>query len=434
MRVTRLELFDYRNYSHLHLEPSPGLNLIVGPNAQGKTNLLESLYALATTKSARASRDTDLVRFGAQACRIVADVERDMSGEVTVEMAIAAAGTTGTERKLVKVNHGKQARVTDLIGNLNAVLFSSTDLDIVRGEPEERRRFLNYEIAQVSPRYVLALGSYRRALEQRNRLLKDVRWGNAGTDSLDAWTVQIIEHGSKLIERRRAYLEKLSVHAAEMHRSLTDGIETLTLDYVPSFSLPPDAVTAEQVAEAFRDALAAVRRDEIQRGSTLLGPQRDDLLFRVGADEASAVDARTFGSQGQQRTVALSLRLAERRLIEEMVGEPPVVLLDDVLSDLDERRRGQIFALALSGGQTFLTTTDLTAIPEKAVADAHVWRVTAGTVEQVEASRGSHIIEDRENVADPVEETSGEPQEEIPPQTAEKASKSGRRKNRGTEK
>jgi DNA replication and repair protein RecF len=390
MRVTRLELYDFRNYPTLRLEPSPGLNLIVGPNAQGKTNLLESLYVLATTKSARASRDTDLVRFGAQACRIVADVERETSGEVTVEMAIAAAGATGTgERKLVKVNHGRQARVTDLIGNLNAVLFSSTDLDIVRGEPEERRRFMNYEIAQVSPRYVLALGAYRRVLDQRNRLLKDVRWGHAGTESLDAWTVQLIEHGAKLIERRRAYLEKLSAHAAEMHRALTDGIETLTLEYIPSFPLPPEVVTAEEVAEAFRGALAAVRRDEIHRGSTLLGPQRDDILFRVGADEANAVDARTFGSQGQQRTVALSLRLAERRLIEEMVGEPPVVLLDDVLSDLDERRRGQIFALALSGGQTFLTTTDLSAIPEEAVARAQVWRVTAGTVERAEASTGN---------------------------------------------
>jgi DNA replication and repair protein RecF len=386
MRVTRLELFDFRNYTALQLQPSPGLNLIVGPNAQGKTNLLESLYALATTKSPRASRDTDLVRFGAQACRIVAEVERETSGEVTLEMAIAAAGTAGTERKLVKVNYGRQVRVTDLIGNLNAVLFSSIDLDIVRGDPEERRRFLNYEIAQVSPRYVLALASYRRALDQRNRLLKDVRWGNTGADSLDAWTAQIVEHGSKLIERRRAYLEKLSVHASEMHRALTDGIETLTLEYAPSFPLPPDAVTADEVAVAFQNELHAVRRDEIQRGSTLLGPQRDDIIFRVGSDESTMVDAKTFGSQGQQRTVALSLRLAEKRLIEEMVGEPPVVLLDDVLSDLDERRRNQIFALALSGGQTFLTTTDLKALPPEAIAQAQVWRVTAGTVEQAPLS------------------------------------------------
>lgn len=388
MRVTRLELFDFRNYARLTLEPSPGLNLLVGPNAQGKSNLMESLYVLATTKSARAGRDTELVRFGADACRVVADVHRESAGGgVELEIAIGAAGATGigTERKLVKVNRSKQPRVTDLIGNFNAVLFSSIDLDIVRGDPEERRRFLNYEIAQVSPRYVLALAAYRRALEQRNRLLKDVRWGHVGLDSLDAWTAQIVDHGAKLIERRRAYLDKLSAHAAEVHGALTSGAETLLVDYAPSFPLAEGAVTAEDVAAEFTRALGEMRRDEIQRGSTLLGPQRDDLCFRVGKDAESAVDVKTFGSQGQQRTVALSLRLAERRLIEEMVGEPPVVLLDDVLSDLDETRRAQIFALALSGGQTFLTTTDLTAIPAEAVANAAVWNVRAGEVEKADA-------------------------------------------------
>ena len=189
MRVSRLELTNFRNYAALDFAPSAGLNLIIGPNAQGKTNILEALYALATTKSHRARRDTDLVRFGAEAARIVADVSRDLAGDALLEMAIAApsgnGGNGGGEKKIVKVNHGKQARVTDLIGNFNAVLFSSTDLDIVRGEPEERRRFLNYEIAQVSPRYVLALAAYKRALEQRNRLLKDVKYG---ATELNRWT------------------------------------------------------------------------------------------------------------------------------------------------------------------------------------------------------------------------------------------------------
>ncbi len=385
MYVTRLELHDFRNYHTLRLEPSPGLNLFVGPNAQGKSNLLESLYTLATTKSTRARRDGEMIRFGAAVCRIVADVERENAGDVVVEMAIGSSGGVGSERKLVKVNHGKQPRVTDLIGNLNAVLFSSVDLDIIRGEPEERRRFLNYEIAQVSPRYVLALGAYRRALEQRNRLLKDMKYGGAaaygGVDFLDAWTTQLVEHGSKMVERRRAYLDKLSFHAAEVHQALTEGRETLTVEYDPSFAIESGVVTAEEVSDVFTEALRSLGRDEIQRGTTLLGPQRDDLIFRVGTDAESAVDVQRYGSQGQQRTAALSLRLAERRLIEEMVGEPPIVLLDDVLSDLDEKRRAQIFQLALSGGQTFLTTTDLSAIPPSAIAQATVWNVSAGTVE-----------------------------------------------------
>jgi DNA replication and repair protein RecF len=340
-------------------------------------------------------------------------------------MAIAAPGSVGTERKLVKVNNGKQPRVTDLIGNFNAVLFSSVDLDIVRGDPEERRRFLNYEIGQVSPRYVLALGAYRRALEQRNRLLKDVRFGLVRADSLEAWTEQIVEHGAKVVERRRSYLEKLTAHAEEMQQELTGKQETLVLEYLSSFALtngqtvttvdpdpldetrdsgsdpaidgteiaeagsryetdaPLPALTlpvADEVAQAFRRALAHVRRDELQRGTTLLGPQRDDLAFRVGANKEGGVDVKTYGSQGQQRTVALALRLAERRLIEEAVGEPPVVLLDDVLSDLDEARRSQIFTLALGGGQTFLTTTDLSAIPASVVEQAQVWNVTNGVV------------------------------------------------------
>lgn len=388
MRVTRLELFDFRSYSSLRLEPGPGLNLFVGPNAQGKTNLLEALYALATTKSNRAGRDSEMVRFGADACRIVAMVERTTSGDVELEMAIGAAGATNIvgERKVVKINHGRQQRVTDLIGSFNAVLFSSTDLDIVRGDPEERRRFLNYEIAQVSPRYVLALGAHKRALEQRNRLLKDLKWGSPHADvgSLDAWSAQLVEHGAKLIERRRAYLDKLTSHAADVHSALTNGGETLVVEYQPSFPLPEAAITAEEIGEAFLQSLAPLRRDEIQRGSTLLGPQRDELCFRVGASKETAIDVKTFGSQGQQRTVALSLRLAERRLIEEMVGEPPAVLLDDVLSDLDEARRGQIFALALSGGQTFLTTTDLGAIPADVVARATIWNVRTGEVTPAE--------------------------------------------------
>jgi DNA replication and repair protein RecF len=383
MRVTRLELHDYRNYHSLRIEPSPGLNLFVGPNAQGKTNLLESLYVLATTKSTRTRRDGELIRFGAAVMRIVAEVERENAGDVALEMALGASGGIGGERKLIKVNHSKTAKLTDLIGNLNAVLFSSVDLDIIRGEPEERRRFLNYEIAQVSPRYVMALGAYRRALEQRNKLLKDLKFGGYSlTEMLDAWTEQLVEHGAKLVERRNSYIEKLAIHAASVHQSLTEGRETLVIEYLPSIPLDTNATgfTDTEIAETFRNALSGLRRDEMQRGTTLMGPQRDDLLFRVGADRDTAVDVQRYGSQGQQRTAALSLRLAERNLIEEMVGEPPIVLLDDVLSDLDEQRRAQIFALALKGGQTFLTTTDLNAIPSEALTHATIWNVAGGQV------------------------------------------------------
>ncbi|MBC7806491.1 MAG: DNA replication/repair protein RecF [Akkermansiaceae bacterium] len=383
MRVSRLELFDFRNYDQVHIEPAAGLNVFVGANAQGKTNLLEAVCALATTKSVRAGRDNEMVRFGAEACRIVAAVVKETgSGDTLLEMAIGAGTPQSTaERKLVKINHGKQPRIADLIGHLNAVFFSSLDLDIVRGDPSERRRFLDYEIAQVSPAYLIAYAQFRKALEQRNRLLKDIRFGSVSADALDTWTEQIIRHGARLMERRRSYITQLAQHADTVQRSITDGAETLTVEYCPSFVIPEGAVSEGDIAEAFRAALTAVRRDELARGSTLLGPQRDDLLFRVGSDAATATDVRLYGSQGQQRTVALALRLAERRLLEEMVGEPPVVLLDDVLSDLDERRRKEVLALSLTGGQqTFLTVTEAEALPEEARNAATIWEVKAGVV------------------------------------------------------
>ncbi|MBC8139320.1 MAG: DNA replication/repair protein RecF [Fibrella sp.] len=383
MRVSRLELFDFRNYDHLRIEPGAGLNVFVGNNAQGKTNLLEAVCTLATTKSVRAGRDNEMVRFGAEACRIVAEVVKETgSGDTLLEMAIGAGTPQSTaERKLVKINHGKQSRIADLIGHLNAVFFSSLDLDIVRGDPTERRRFLDYEIAQVSPAYLIAYAQFRKALEQRNRLLKDIRFGSVSADALDTWTEQIIRHGARLMERRRSYITQLAQHADTVQRSITDGAETLTVEYCPSFVIPEGAVSEADIAESFRTALTAVRRDELARGSTLLGPQRDDLLFRVGADAVVATDVRLYGSQGQQRTVALALRLAERRLLEEMVGEPPVVLLDDVLSDLDERRRKEVLALSLTGGQqTFLTVTEAEALPEEARSAATIWEVKAGVV------------------------------------------------------
>ena len=372
MQVSRLELTDFRNYERLEFTPGAGLNVLVGPNAQGKTNVLEALYALATTKSHRTSRDTELVRFGAPLARVTAEVQK--LGDITNDLELAiGAGGVGTSGKLVKLGGSKQPRLTDLLGHLNAVLFASTDLDIVRGEPDERRRFLNYEISQLSPRYALALAAYRKALEGRNRLLKDFKHGHGDVASLEAWTGPVIEHGAKLIERRKAWLERLTALAAPIHESLTGGLETLHVGYIASFPL-----TEASIPEAFAAALKAIRREETARGVTTLGPQRDDLTFRIGPPGGTLLDARTYGSQGQQRTVALALRLAERQLIEETIGEPPIVLLDDVLSDLDESRRIQIFALSLSGGQTFLTTTDLAPIPLDAVKNARVVTVRQG--------------------------------------------------------
>lgn len=373
MHVTSLKLEHFRNYGTLRIEPGEGLNIFVGRNAQGKSNLLESLYILATSKSSRAGKDTELIRFGDVGTRIIADVIREKNSDIEIEMALSQ-----TEKKAARINGVKHTRLSEVIGQLNAVLFDSGDLEIIRGEPSVRRRFLDLEIAQTSPRYVLALGSYRKTLEQRNRLLRDLRDGRipgSARDSLPAWNESLAQHGARLIERRRLFLERLAQIAAEMHRTLSDERDDLQVTYLPSFAI--DGLTeASDIQRRFLEELALVMGEETARGTTVRGPQRDDIAFLVNGQ-----DCRLFGSQGQQRTVALSLKLAERQLIEELVGEPPLLLLDDVLSDLDDARRGLLFDLtARAGSQTFLSCTNLRAFSKGVLERAVVYSVTAGEV------------------------------------------------------
>ena len=375
MHVTSLKLENFRNYGSLRIEPGEGLNVFVGRNAQGKSNLLESLYILATSKSSRAGKDPELIRFGQAGTRIAADVIREKNSDVEIEMALSQ-----TEKKVARINGVKHVRLSEVIGQLNAVLFDSGDLEIIRGEPSVRRRFLDLEIAQTSPRYVLALGAYRKTLEQRNRLLRDLRDGRvpySSRDSLPAWNEGLAQHGARLIERRQLFLGRLAELAAETHRTLSDERDVLEVEYLPSFAL--DGLTeAADIQARFLEELASVSGEETARGTTVRGPQRDDIAFCVNGQ-----DCRLFGSQGQQRTVALSLKLAERRLIEELVGEPPLLLLDDVLSDLDDARRALLFDLtARAGSQTFLSCTNLRAFSPDVLARATVYAVTAGEVER----------------------------------------------------
>jgi DNA replication and repair protein RecF len=373
MRVTRLELENFRNYDQLHLEPGKELNVFVGRNAQGKSNLLEALYVLATSKSSRAAKDTELIRFGQTQARITASVTREISIDLEIDLVVSQS-----EKKSARLNGVRHTRLSEVIGQVNAVLFDSGDLEIIRGEPSVRRRFLDLEIAQTSPRYVHALGAFRKALEQRNRLLRDLRDGRFGADAqavLPAWSAQMAQHGALLIERRQRFLKRLSEIAAEVHQTLSDGRDRLEIAYCPSFALEA-ATDAPEIESQFLSALSGIEREEMNRGVTLRGPQRDDIAFLV-----DGLDCRLFGSQGQQRTVALSLKLAERQLIEEMVGEPPLLLLDDVLSDLDDVRRRHLFALtAQSGSQTFLSCTNLRAFSKGVLEQAHLFGVSSGEI------------------------------------------------------
>ena len=373
MQITGLRLHNFRNYETLEITPGPGLNVFVGRNAQGKSNVLEAVYVLATSKSTRASKDGELIRFNCDAAQATADVVRDQTSDVEIALLLSH-----TEKKAFRLNGVRHTKMAEAIGQMNSVLFDSNDLEIIRGEPVLRRRFLDLEIAQTSPRYVYALGAFRKTLEQRNKVLRDLRDGILSSESRDmlpAYNEQLSLHGGRLMERRRLFLERLAVLATDVHTSLSDGRDTLTIRYVPSFDTG-SAVSADEMQHVYLAELERISQDESTRGTTLRGPQRDDIVFMVNNQ-----DCRLYGSQGQQRTVALSLKLAEREVLTELMGEPPILLLDDVLSDLDDHRRRHLFALAESGGsQTFLSCTNLRAFSPGLLEQACVFSVDSGRV------------------------------------------------------
>lgn len=366
MQIQRLLLTDFRSCAQLNLEPAPGINIFTGANAQGKSTLLEAIYLLATSRSPRAGKDGELVRWGQDYAIASAAVKRDQRGDVDLEVSLSR-----TERRVMRINHTRRARILDLVGQLNAVLFSSEDLDIVRGEPSARRRFLNLSISQVSPHYCHGLLQYRKVLEQRNRLLKMMKETGRDSDTLAVWNDQLVAAGSRLVERRIAFLSELQQYAGRVYADLAGAGEQLEISYVPSFSVEG----ASSVADAFRACLEPLARDEVARGTTLLGPHRDDVVFSI-----NGADVRVFGSQGQQRSVALAVRLSEVELMSERAGEPPVLLLDDAGSELDEARRGRLFALVTGGYQTFVTCTDTAALPAALLDAATRYVVVGGQV------------------------------------------------------
>ncbi|MCC2668101.1 MAG: replication and repair protein RecF [Armatimonadetes bacterium] len=368
MILRHLSLLEYRNYPSLQQEFSPSLNVLVGPNAQGKSNLLEAVYLLATSKSMRGSKDIELIRWDHPSALVSGQILRDKTNDTELEVALSR-----TEKKSLVVNTIRVTRAMDFIGQLKAVSFSISDLDVVRGEPTRRRRFLDLEISQLSPSYCHSLSYYRKITEQRNRLLKMARdrsQRGSVLETLSSWNDQLVTYGSKIVERRKQFLKQLQEFAHPVHGVLTDQQERLSVVYHPSFKGPEDL---EGIQEAYRQALSEVREEELRRQVSLIGPHRDDVVFLVNGR-----DIRTFGSQGQQRTVALSVKLAEVELMRDLTGEPPVCLLDDVFSELDAQRRAHIFDVTLNNCQTFLSTTDVELLPASVLKQAQLFRTREG--------------------------------------------------------
>ena len=358
MRLRRLRLRNHRNYAQLDLTPGPGVNVFIGANGQGKTNLLEAVAMLALSSSPRARREHELVGPVGPGSRIEAQVETD--GSVR-ELSIALDVEGERTRRAIEVDGGRR-RAFDLPGHFRAVLFWPDDLGLVKGGPEGRRRFLNQMLVQVQPGYARALSGLRRILEQRNSLLKRIAAGEGGEDMLHAWNQELVQVGGEIVDARAKAVAELEPEAARCHRQIAAG-ERLEICYEG----PP-----ENLAEAVNNSLA----EDLRRGSTSVGPHRDDLRILLDGQEA-----RSYGSQGQQRTAVVSLKLAEAALIEKRAGERPVLLLDDVLSELDGDRRAALLNEVGAGGQVIVTSVEAGPFPPELIAKAMVWTVSEGTIE-----------------------------------------------------
>ena len=383
IHISHLSLSNFRNYERLELDIPPRLSVLYGDNAQGKSNLLEAIYLLATTRSHRATTERELLswsvpRDGVEVSRLVAQVQK-AGGPVQVELALMAsfpATTDGPEeagapeprlvQKRIKVN-GINRRAIDLVGQVNVVLFTSQDIDIISGAPSTRRRYLDVTSSQVDSRYLRTLQQYNKVLTQRNHLLRMIRERRAGVDQLGFWDSELVSNGSYLIEARLRMVSELDKLAQPVHERLTGEKETLQMEYVRSVG-----------ADDFEERLTRVREREVAQGMSVVGPHRDNVSFTV-----NGTDMNTYGSRGQQRTIALSLRLAEASFMQARTHETPVLLLDDMLSELDIPRRQHLLDFIASQQQVVITTTDLDCFTPSFLAEASVFRVKEGTVTPV---------------------------------------------------
>lgn len=368
MHIEHLSLTNYRNYKTLDLSFSPEINVFIGENAQGKTNIMEAIYVLSMAKSHRTTNDRELIRWEQEYGKIEGEVHRKY-GKLPLELVLSKKG------KKARVNHLEQKRLSNYIGQLNVVMFAPEDLDLVKGSPLVRRRFLDMEIGQISPVYLHDLLKFQKVLKQRNTILRENRGKSNFTDiTFDIYTEQYIQVAVQIIRKRFYFMELLQKWAEPIHKGISREIESLKVSYGTLKELN-SGQTVEEMENILEEKLKSMRVREIERGLTLVGPHRDDLYFFV-----NGYNIQTYGSQGQQRTTALSLKLAEIELVKQEVGEPPVLLLDDVLSELDDYRQSHLLNTIQGQVQTFITTTNITGIDHETIRQATIYNVNAGVV------------------------------------------------------
>lgn len=374
MRATRLKLNYYRNYETLDLKPESGLNVIVGENAQGKTNAVEALFFCAFGRSHRTPRDQELINRGMSGAYVGLEAQTK-SGERRIEMKLRAG-----ERKKVFLDRLETKRTGELMGVINVVMFSPEDLELIKGAPAERRRFLDMELSQIRPAYYYRLQQYNAALKQRNALLKGEPGRERPTavrelrDQLYVWDEQLAAAGADVMRMRMDFTRRLASIAEALHYRISGGRERLQVSYEASVDA---SEYGGNLRGALEEVLYASAYEDIRRGYTTVGPHRDDLSVTFGGESV-----RTYGSQGQQRTAALSLKLSELQLLKEEKGEAPILLLDDVLSELDDPRQRALVE-AMEGCQCFLTCTSLAGLERAGMKDIHAYRCENGTLREM---------------------------------------------------
>ena len=373
MKLTNLQLQNFRNYESVQLEFTDGVHVFIGENAQGKTNLMESIYALAMTKSHRTTNDKELIGWNKEFATIKGTVEKTAT-KTNLELQFSKKG------KIAKVNYLEQKRLSSYLGNLNVILFAPENLTLVKGSPQNRRKFVDMELGQMSSLYLYDLVEYNRVLKQRNTYLKQLAIKKKQPDEyLDVLSEMLSELASKIVFHRLDFMKQLEALAIPIHDQLSLGREKFSVSYQATIPLE-DGLTPSQMKEIYMNQFKKNQTREADQATTLIGPHRDDLIFYL-----NEVPVQTYGSQGQQRSTVLSLKLAEIELMKLSTGEYPLLLLDDVLSELDDDRQTHLIKAIENKVQTFITTTSLDGIKQQFINEPAVIPIEKGTIVKTES-------------------------------------------------
>ncbi|MBF1720451.1 MAG: DNA replication/repair protein RecF [Streptococcus sp.] len=373
MKLTNLQLQNFRNYESVQLEFTDGVHVFIGENAQGKTNLMESIYALAMTKSHRTTNDKELIGWNKEFATIKGTVEKTAT-KTNLELQFSKKG------KIAKVNYLEQKRLSSYLGNLNVILFAPENLTLVKGSPQNRRKFVDMELGQMSSLYLYDLVEYNRVLKQRNTYLKQLAIKKKQPDEyLEVLSEMLSELASKIVFHRLDFMKQLEALAIPIHDQLSLGREKFSVSYQATIPLE-DGLTPSQMKEIYIDQFKKNQTREADQATTLIGPHRDDLIFYL-----NEIPVQTYGSQGQQRSTVLSLKLAEIELMKLSTGEYPLLLLDDVLSELDDDRQTHLIKAIENKVQTFITTTSLDGIKQQFINEPVVIPIEKGTILKTES-------------------------------------------------